>query len=353
MSWQHFVTFSALVFAAMTLAAAAPVASTVPAPGTLETGTIDTKLVPSPAKFTVLLPPGYASAKDPLPLVLFLHGGDGDNGFLKTFKPRIEAAWANGDLPPAVFVTPDAQRSLYVDYRDGSQRWDSFIVSELIPFIRAHYRVSPDRNQTVVTGVSMGGQGALALAFRHPEMFGGLAAFEAGIEPGLSFYDLKRRNHIQRNDAFYKERFGNPVDDEWWKAFNPASLAISNRNRILSSNLQIYIDVGDQDMFYLDEGVEFLHRVLWDNRIPHEYRQVHGADHLGRTIPARFVDGFHFLRDHVLQPLPPDTSPGLLAGRALTDRWKQAAGVSDSDPRPPLPPTDKPLSSHPSPEERQ
>ena len=353
MSWQHLVTFGAMTLAAMTFAPKAVTASAAPSVGTLETGTIDTKLVPSPAKFTVLLPPGYASAKGPLPLVLFLHGGDGDNGFLKLLEPGIEAAWANGDVPPAVIVTPDAQRSLYMDYRDGSQSWDSFIVSQLIPYIRAHYRVSPDRNQTVVAGVSMGGLGALSLAFRHPEAFGGLAAFEAGIEPGLSFYDLKKRNHVQRNDAFFKERFGDPVDDDWFKQFNPADLAIVNRDKILSSNLQIYIDVGDQDMFYLDEGVEFLHRVLWDHRIPHEYRQVHGADHLGRSLPPRFIDGFHFLRDHVLTPLPADTSPALVRGRALTDLMKKAAGVSDSDPRPPLPPTDKPLSSHPSTEDRE
>jgi S-formylglutathione hydrolase len=353
MSWQHLVRFGALALAAMTLAPMPMAASAAPVPGTLETGTIDTKLVPSPAKFTVLLPPGYASAKSPLPLVLFLHGGDGDNGFLKALEPRIEAAWANGDVPPAVFVTPDAQRSLYVDYRDGSQSWDSFIVSQLIPYIRAHYRVSSDRKQTVVAGLSMGGEGALALSFRHPDVFGGVAAFEAGIEPGLSFYDLKRRNHIQRSDAFYKERFGDPVDDDWFKQFNPANLAISNRSKLLASNLQIYIEIGDQDMFYLDDGVEFLHRVLWDHRIPHEYRQVHGGDHLGRSVAPRVVDGFHFLRDHVLQPLPPDTSPALLEGRALTDTWKKAAGVSDADPRPPLPPTDKPLSSHPSTEDRE
>jgi S-formylglutathione hydrolase len=321
--------------------------------GTLETGTIDTKLVPSPAKFTVLLPPGYASAKGPFPLVLFLHGGEGDNGFLSLFKPAIEKAWSDGDIPPAVFVTPDAQRSLYMDYRDGSQSWDSYIVSQLIPYVRAHYKVSPDRAQTVATGASMGGLGSLSLGFRHPDVFGGVAALEAGIEPGLSFYDLKRRNHVQRNDAFFKERFGDPVDDGWFKEFNPANLAITNRSKILSSNLQIYIDVGDQDMFYLDEGVEFLHRVLWDHRIPHEYLQVHGADHLGRSLPPRFIDGFHFLRDHVLVPLPPDTSPGLLRGRAMTDMMKKAAGVSDSDPRPPLPPTDKPLSSHPSTEDRE
>jgi S-formylglutathione hydrolase len=344
--WIDWRPFGLLSLGMALFAALAAPASAAPAPDDLQTGQIATRLVPGPARFTVLLPPGYAASGKPFPLILFLHGGDGDNGFLKRSQPQFEAAWARGDLPPAVVVTPDADRSLYMDYRDGSQKWDTFIVSELIPYIRAHYNVSPERSQTVVMGVSMGGLGSLTLAFRHPEVFGGLAALEAGIEPGLSFHDLKRRNHIQRDDKFFTDRFGDPPDDQWFKDYNPANLAIANRRRILDSHLKIYIDVGDNDMFYLDEGVEFLHRVLWDHEIPHQYWLVHGADHLGRSLPPRLVAGFQFLRDNVLAPLPPDNSAVRMAGRAMTDRMKAAAGVSDSDPRPALPPTDKPLHDH-------
>jgi S-formylglutathione hydrolase len=313
-----------------------------PETGVLQTGEISTKLVPSPARFTILLPPGYSKSGKPLPLMLFLHGGAGDNGFLKQSEPEFESAWANGDLPPAVVVTPDADRSLYMDYKDGSQKWDSFIVSELIPYIRSHYNVSAERSKTVVMGISMGGLGSLTLGFRHPDVFGGLSALEPGIEPGLSFYDLKRRNHVQRDEKFFTDRFGSPVDDRWFQDYNPANLAIANRRKILDSHLQIYIEVGDNDMFYLDEGTEFLHRVLWDHEIPHGYWLVHGADHLGNTLPSRILVGFQFLRDHVLEPLPADTSKSRMAGRDMTDKMKAAAGVSDSDPRPALPPTDKP-----------
>lgn len=43
---------------------------------------VETKLVPSPLEYAVLLPDGYEAAKAPLPLLLFLHGGGGDKGFL-------------------------------------------------------------------------------------------------------------------------------------------------------------------------------------------------------------------------------------------------------------------------------
>jgi len=306
----------------------------------LETVELATKLVPSPAKYTVLLPAGYDPAKGPYPLVLLLHGGGGDNGFLAQMRPTFEAAWAAGELPPAVIVTPDVHRSLYMDYRDGSQKWETFIVSELIPDIRKRYRVSSDRRQTVVTGISMGGLGSLRLGFDHPEIFGGLASLEAGVEPALRFEDVKMRNRFQRDDAFFKSIFGDPVDRVFWKKANPANMAIDNRAKILATGLQIYVDADDLDMFHLDEGNEFLHRVLWDHNIPHEYRLVHGADHLGKSLPPRLRDGLRFLTAHVLAPPPPDTS--FTAGKATIDALRRKMGVKDDEPRPPFPSTEVP-----------
>lgn len=329
------------IMAGLTLALAASFeAAAQPATSRLETGELTTKLVPSPGKYTVLLPPGYDQAKAPLPLLLLLHGGDGDNGFLARERPVIEAAWAAGELAPVVVVTPDAKRSLYMDYRDGSQKWETYIVSELIPAIRQRYRVASGPSKTVVAGISMGGLGSLRLGFDHPEVFGGLAALEAGIEPALSFDDVKMRNRFQRNDAFFKSIFGDPVDRAFWKKANPANMAIENRSKIVGSGLQIYFDVGDLDMFHLDEGNEYLHRVLWDHQIPHEYRLVHGADHLGRSLGPRLRDGLRFLTIHVLAPPPADTSFG--AGKATVDALRRRMGVADDEPRPALPSTGPP-----------
>jgi S-formylglutathione hydrolase len=183
----------------------------------------------------------------------------------------------------------------------------------------------------------MGGLGSLRLALKHPDVFGGLAALEAGIEPALRFADVKVRNAFQRALPFLEARYGAPVNEAWWQANNPANIVIARREAILASRLQIYIEVGDLDMFHLDEGVEFLHRVLWDHGLPHEYRQVHGADHLGRTLTGRLRDGLKFLDAHVLRPPPPDDS--YAAGKAVVEMLKRNAGVDDRQPRPPLPPT--------------
>jgi S-formylglutathione hydrolase FrmB len=183
----------------------------------------------------------------------------------------------------------------------------------------------------------MGGLGALRFGFDHPEMFGGLAALEPGIEPALAFDDVKMRNRFQRNDRFFASIFGDPVDRAYWQKSNPANMAIDHRQAILANHLQIYLEVGDLDMFHLDEGAEFLHRVMWDHGIPHEYRLVHGADHLGHSIGPRMRDALRFLSAHVLAPPPPDTSFG--AERATIEALRRRMGVPDDQPRPPLPPT--------------
>lgn len=305
----------------------------------LETIELTSGLVPGAVKVAVLTPDGFRPDRK-LPLVLMLHGGGGDEKFLTQMRPIVEAAWAAGELPPAVIVTPDVRRSLYMDYRDGSQKWETFVVRELVPEMRRRYGLAADRKATVVTGISMGGLGALRLGLDHPDVFGGLAAMEAGIEPALRFGDVKMRNRFQRDDAFFKSIFGDPVDDAFWRRANPANVVIANRDRIVSSGLAIYIEAGDRDMFHLDEGVEFLHRVMWDHGVPHEYRLVRGADHLGKTIGPRMRDALRFLDVQVLRPPPPDTSYALQ--KAVVDNLRRKMGVADDEPRPPFPSTEVP-----------
>jgi S-formylglutathione hydrolase len=305
----------------------------------LETIELTSKLVPSPVKVAVLLPDGYQASQH-LPLILMLHGGGGDEGFLTQMRPVVEAAWIAREVAPAVVVTPNVQRSLYMDYKDGSQKWETFLVTEMIPELRRRYGLSPDRGSTVVTGISMGGLGSLRLGLDHPEVFGGLAALEAGIEPALSFDEVQMRNRFQRNDAFFKSIFGDPVDRQFWKRANPANMVIDNRQKILASRLAIYIEVGDLDMFHLDEGVEFLHRVMWDHGVPHEYRLVRGADHLGKTMQPRMRDALKFLDREVLRPSAPDTS--FEPQKAAIARLRRSMGVPDDAPRPPLPSTSPP-----------
>jgi S-formylglutathione hydrolase FrmB len=266
---------------------------------------IETKLAPSPVEYAALLPDGYESAKDLLPLLLFLHGGGGDKSFLTRMRPVFDEMWKTGTLPPMVVVTPSAGRSFYMDYKDGSQKWETFIVTEFLDQLRAKYKVARERKGTLLFGISMGGMGALRIGFKYPEKFAGLAAMEPGIDPVLKWKDLQLRNKFWRGQELMETIFGKPFDEAYWEANNVATITVAKAEKLRESGLGIYIEVGDEDAFYLHEATEFLHRILWDHKIPHEYHLVRGADHVGRTIRPRAMEGLAFLA-RILNPPPPD-----------------------------------------------
>jgi S-formylglutathione hydrolase len=252
-----------------------------------------------------LLPDGNEAAKDPLPLLLFLHGGGGDRGFLTRMRSVFDEMWKAGTLPPIVVVTPSAARSFYMDYKDGSQKWETFLVTEFLDHLRARYKVTLERKGTLLFGISMGGMGALRMGFKYPDKFAGLVAMEPGIDPVLRWKDLQPRNKFWRGQDLMETIFGKPFDEAYWEANNVATITLARAEKLRVSGLGIYIEAGDEDAFYLHEATEFLHRILWDHKIPHEYHLVRGADHVGRTIRPRAMEGLAFLA-RVLNPPPPD-----------------------------------------------
>ena len=84
-------------------------------------------------------------------------------------------------------------------------------------------------------------------------------------------------------------------DPELFAANQPASLARTHAEAIRDSGLAVYLEVGDHDALHLQDGAEFLHRVLWDLDISHEYHLVRGADHVGGSLMPRLREAFEFL----------------------------------------------------------
>jgi len=275
---------------------------------------LDSKLLPAPVEFSVLLPDGYESIRDPVPLLLLLHGGGGDRTFLTRMRPIIDDMWKAGTLPEMVIVTPSAGRSFYMDYKDGSQKWESFIIGPFLDYLRQTYKVSRERKGTLLFGISMGGLGGLRLAFKYPDKFQAVAALEPGIDPALKWKEVKPRNRFYRSDELMQSIFGKPFDEAYWESNNPASIVVANADKIRGSKLEIYIDVGDLDAFNINEGTEFIHRIMWEAKMAHEYHLVRGADHVGRTMRPRTTEALGFL-SRVLNPPPPDPEADALRER--------------------------------------
>ncbi len=272
----------------------------------IELHEIETNLVPSPVPYAVLIPDGFDAHDGSIPLCLHLHGGGGSRDELLTQGLLYDHLWSDGSLPPMVVATPSTPPTgYYMDVQDGSQQWERFILAELLPHLRKAYSVGMDRTLTAIIGASMGGYGALKMAFRCPEEFGIVVAIEPALFPALASDDVRPRNQILREDIT-KALFGDPPDPEHFRANNPASILNVNVKDVRKHQLKIYLEVGDRDTFRFHDGTEFLHRELWRLDIPHEYHLVNGAGHLGPSLPKRILEAQAFLGRALMDEAEPD-----------------------------------------------
>ncbi|MFW9823946.1 MAG: alpha/beta hydrolase-fold protein [Candidatus Thorarchaeota archaeon] len=284
---------------------------------------IDSAYVPGPIKYDVLLPPFYDTSKKKYPLMLYLHGGGPrDDRHLPVQAPRIWDMWEKDITPEMVIVTPHCGRCFYMDYKDGSQKWESFIIEEFIPHLKNKFRVIDGADRTFIGGISMGGMGSLRMGLKYPHKFAIIIAFEPGIEPAFEWKEVKIEDKFWRPDWLLEKIFGKPFDEIYWRENNPAYIVKSNPKVIRESGIKIYIEVGTKDAFGLHRGTDFLHRVLFDNDIPHEYRLVYGADHIGISFRERLVNGFSFI-NRVMNPL--DEPPNVAMLREMNSKMLEIA----------------------------
>jgi hypothetical protein len=149
---------------------------------------------------------------------------------------------------------------------------------------------------------------------------------EPGIEPILQWKEMRAKHRFWRSDELMGAAYGNPVDEVYWAANNPATIATENAERIRASGLRILIEAGDQDMFWLYEGTRFLHDVLWNQKIRHEFHFYLGEDHVGHSIARRTTAAFEFLTATLRDPEP---DPTIDAARQRIDPLKQELDEAD------------------------
>src|SRR5262249_37704318 len=63
----------------------------------------------------------------------------------------------------------------------GNARFEDDFVKDVLPYVEKHYRVTPDRPNRALAGLSMGGAQTLNVAFSRPKDFAYVGVFSSGV----------------------------------------------------------------------------------------------------------------------------------------------------------------------------
>jgi S-formylglutathione hydrolase FrmB len=238
--------------------------------------------------YCVLLPPSYDSAPAKrYPVLYFLHGlGENEQTLFKTAGWNlIEDLRQQHKIGDFLIVTPEAKASFYVNSADGKVRYSDFFLQEFIPYIEGKYRIRRERKARAITGISMGGYGALRFAFADPGMFSSASAQSAALmteSPQELNAALRARTPLGR---LLGSVFGNPINVPHWKENDPFSLA--KKNKIAIGRLAIYFNCGRDDEYDFETGAAALDRQLQEEQVKHEYHLYpgnHSASYFGAHL---------------------------------------------------------------------
>lgn len=228
-----------------------------------QAATVETRNVPSKAMnkdipSVIVVPDSYAKSQYPVAVVYLLHGFGGKQDSWVKGAPVEELA----DRFNVIVVCPDGADSWYFDIpTDPNYRYETHVSSELVEFVDQNYRTVRSPKGRAITGLSMGGHGAMFIALRHKEVFGAAGSMSGGVDirPFPKNWNLsKRLGTIEEHP-------------EQWEAMT----AINNISQLKNGELALTIDCGLRD-FFLGVNRDF-HVALLKQGIDHDYTERPGA----------------------------------------------------------------------------
>jgi S-formylglutathione hydrolase FrmB len=264
----------------------------------IDCSALDSKILKRAVRYCVYIPSGYdAGAKEHparrYPILYFLHGlGDNEQTLFNsggwTLLDDLRNQHKMGDF---LIVAPEGRRSFYINSINDSVRYSDFFLQELMPQIEGKYHFRGGRVDRAISGISMGGYGALRLAFAHPELFSAVSAQSAALiteSPTLL-------NAASQSGAplltLLGPVFGEPIDVRHWNENNPLLLARKNATSL--QRQAIYFNCGLDDNYGFEKGAAALHEELLKERVKHEYHPYSG-DHSITYFLSHFEEVMEF-----------------------------------------------------------
>ena len=242
--------------------AAASPALSVPARGRVTTYWVTTQLVRpyrhhNPKReVLVYTPPGYDSAGSVgrrYPAMYLLHGSPGNPGNFLQFggwTDLLDQQILSKRIAPVILVIPDGNYagerhgdSEWANSADGQDRFEDFLIKEIIPWTDAHLRTVPEARGRLVGGVSQGAYAAVNLALRNPRVFGNVLALSGYYRVGSVGWE---HTIFGDNEALWN--VNSPLYYVDAEARSPRAAAWKS--------LHIYLGAGKDEHRYTDETRE-------------------------------------------------------------------------------------------------
>lgn len=226
---------------------------------------VDTIMVKSPSmnkevQVVYVLPDkALGEEAEACPVVYLLHGYGGNARSWVGLKPELPKI---ADEKGIIFVCPDGKNSWYWDSpKNQAYRYETFVASELVKYTDKNYATIPEKKGRAITGLSMGGHGALWLAIRHKEIFGAGGSTSGGV-------DIRP---FPKNWEMSKQLGDYEADSALWDQHT----VITQIDKITDGDLALIIDCGEKDFFL--EVNKALHKALLEKNISHDFITRPGA----------------------------------------------------------------------------
>ena len=223
------------------------------------TVTIHSKSLKKDIPCLVVLPHEYYLSLDRFTVVYLLHGYSGDYKDWSAHTNLRDYA----DKYNFIIVCPDGgYNSWYLDSpRDPVSQYRTHVGKEVVQYIDENYRTIAQRNSRAITGLSMGGHGALYLSLEFSNVFGAAGSMSGVVD--LQF-TTKKYELGEKIGSFEKY-------PERWEQYS----VISNVYKFKDSKTHLIIDCGVDDAFI--KSNRLLHTKLLELNIPHDYSEKPGG----------------------------------------------------------------------------
>ncbi|HKH98776.1 MAG TPA: alpha/beta hydrolase family protein [Candidatus Sulfotelmatobacter sp.] len=289
-----------------------PAGNSAAAQSRIDCSALNSRILNRVVHYCVYLPSGYdaSAAQHPArryPVLYFLHGlGDNEQTLFNTggwtLLDDLRSQHKMGDF---LIAAPEGRRGFYINSADGSVRYNDFFLQEFMPQIESKYRVLARRAGRAISGVSMGGYGALRLAFAHPELFSAVSAQSAAlITESPQQLDSASQTGAPLAGVLALV-FGKPINVSHWNENSPFVLA--RRNAEALHRLAIYFNCGQEDNYGFEKGAARLHDELQKAGVKHEYHAYPG-DHSLTYFLSHFAEVMEF-HSREFELLPMEQAP--------------------------------------------